>query len=116
MGPSTTTTTSTGMAQPEDLTSPEGRRPWEDQSLPAQERYDAYRSVITDKCQALRESLKREGVTAEEKRVLAEDPNNKALVFRVYERREAVSYLFLTTLSPPPRTSLYAKGATPGKR
>ena len=74
------TTTRASMAQPGDLTSPEGGRPWEDQTLPAQERYDAYTSVVRDKCQALRESLKREGVTAEEKRVLAEDPNNKALV------------------------------------
>ena len=80
MGPSTTTTTSTSMAQPGGLTSPEGGRPWEDRTLSAQERYDAYMSVVREKCQALRKSLTREGVTAEEKRVLADDPNNKALV------------------------------------
>ena len=80
MGPSTTTTIRASMAEPGGLTSPEGVRPWEDRTLSARERYDAYMSVVRDKCEALRKSLTREGVTAEEKRVLAEDANNKALV------------------------------------
>ena len=94
MGPSTTTTTSTSMAEPGGLTSPEGGRPWEDQTLSAQERYDAYRSVITEKCEALRKSLTREGVTAEEKGVLAEDANNKALVAELRQLQEETAEEF----------------------
>jgi hypothetical protein len=94
------------MAQPEGLTSPEGGRPWEDQTLPSQERYDAYKSVITDKCQALRKSLKREGVTAEEKRVLAEDPNNKALVAELRQIQAETAEAFCDRIDGGPMKRL----------
>ena len=106
MGTSTTTTTRTSMAEPGDLTSPEGGRPWEDQTLSSQERYDAYRSVITERCEALRESLKREGVTAEEKRVLAEDANNKALVAELRQLQSETAEEFCDRIDGGPMKRL----------
>ena len=109
MGPSTTTTTRASIAEPEGLTSPEGGRPWEDQTLPAQERYDAYMSVVRDKCEALRESLKREGITAEEKRALAEDANNKALVAELRQLQSETAEEFCDRFDGGPIKRLLGK-------
>jgi hypothetical protein len=94
------------MAEPKGLTSPEGGRPWEDQTLSSQERYDAYRSIITDKCEALRDSLKREGVTAEEKRVLAQDANNKALVAELRQIQSETAEEFCNRIDGGPMKRL----------
>ena len=94
------------MAEPGGLTSPKGGRPWEDRTLSSQERYDAYKTVVRDKCQALRESLTREGITAEEKIALSQDPNNKALVAELRQLQSETAEEFCDRLDGGPMKRL----------
>ena len=106
----TTKTTDTRAEMAQGAVSvPEGRRPWEDRTLSAAERYQSYYDVARAQCEAIRDAGNRPGITAKERYQISQDPEANHWVNELRQLKGETAEQFCRRIDEPVVRELLGK-------